>query len=1205
MVKIIKFAKTLDRKLTGFSFNPNPGSFQDLAPSIDPEGNKTYTNAINWAIKSENIKNIGLTGPYGSGKSSILKTFENEFPEYSYLNISLASFEEKEENPPTDKQLIELSIMQQIFYHEKAKDIPDSRFKRIKNLKSSALFLWSAYLILWGISVLYLFNPKLFTGNSHFKAFFANNESKVFYASVLITMIGAFLLVKALLRTVNKTKLQKLNLTSGEFEIGDKNETSILNKHLDEILYFFQATPYEIVILEDIDRFKDPEIFTKLREINLVLNNSKQISRKIVFIYAIKDEMFVKANRTKFFDFIIPVIPVINASNSGDMLMSWLRTENAISPNFINDVAMYIEDMRMLKNICNEFELYKAKIGTNLNLEKLFAIIIYKNIYPSDFSDLHANRGMVYEIFSSKNKLISSRVEEIDKKIEACKKEIELLEGIVAKDEKELRAIYLQALIELMHPNYTGQNILINGVRRYFGELNNENLFNEITGMKQFYYQTPQGYKEIIEVSFKEIEKSVDAVYSFYEKRTLLTNKNNGKIYRLKTEIIDLVYEKNSILGWSLQDIIQSVSLVDIDNPIKGKKLLMYLIRNGYIDEMYASYISYFYEGSITRDDLYFLMCVKNHSGLNFDFVLQKKPEIIKRLHYKEYNQKEVLNIQLVDFLFENKEWYQQQLDVLVDQLGNKSDVSTQFIDIYLQKGKKVADFVNTICSLDILSWDELEDMADFTNEKGDFYLQLILKYADIRDIVKLDKSSRLSGYIRSSKNFLILFPDGEFISKIEDVLAVLEICFERIEYSNKAENLFNFIYAGQFYDINANMIDVVITQKESNQDLQIKDLQIFSYYRILKSDCAELRIYINENIEYYVQNVFLPHVDILKEPEEGIVELLNQIGISFEIKEEVIKKIYVLKCYIDDLPESIWAKLLNHVKIQCTWYNLLIYFKTVQRITEPLIYFLNQRANYLDFPLELEDSEKSKIIDWEEQEDILIEKLVTCSSLEMEPYKVFLDSISGWTYDNIDISGLQSEQVSLLIESRVLAYTKENYLLVNKYFKSLVVDFIVKNIDNFLRNPSDYEIDKDQFYGILVSNKIAELNKLAVAALAKEQWIAIDSRIRNEIFELSFTNRTHKWSYAIVDALVKNIPESDRKIKAIVYMINGLQLYEITFLLRLLGEPYINLVMGKRSKVKLDYSPSNQELAEELVKIYYVSSFKIKGKIIGIWNKS
>src|SRR5690606_4987213 len=108
-----------------------------------------------------------LTGPYGSGKSTILQTYHNNYTgkDLKFLFISLATFKEEtielpETTPPPpptgkegDKQeasernqllrLIETSILQQIFYHESDKKIPDSRFKKIRSFSPWQLFGYS------------------------------------------------------------------------------------------------------------------------------------------------------------------------------------------------------------------------------------------------------------------------------------------------------------------------------------------------------------------------------------------------------------------------------------------------------------------------------------------------------------------------------------------------------------------------------------------------------------------------------------------------------------------------------------------------------------------------------------------------------------------------------------------------------------------------------------------------------------------------------------------------------------------------------------------------------------------------------------------------------------------------------------------------------------------------------------------------------
>src|SRR5688500_784158 len=116
--------------------------FTSLSPIADvSDGDfKEYGEALSWALNNRetyDIKNIAVTGPYGSGKSSIIKTFQkkNDNKSLKFLNISLATFkEDKPENEEDLLRLVELSILQQIFYHEEDHNIPDSRFKKIKKL---------------------------------------------------------------------------------------------------------------------------------------------------------------------------------------------------------------------------------------------------------------------------------------------------------------------------------------------------------------------------------------------------------------------------------------------------------------------------------------------------------------------------------------------------------------------------------------------------------------------------------------------------------------------------------------------------------------------------------------------------------------------------------------------------------------------------------------------------------------------------------------------------------------------------------------------------------------------------------------------------------------------------------------------------------------------------------------------------------------
>ena len=143
--------------------------------------------------------------------------------------------------------------------------------------------------------------------------------NKLIDLAALIYILFCFgYVIRYVIQGYSNSKLNKLNLKDGEIDI--KEDTSIFNKHLDEIIYFFRATPYNVVIIEDLDRFETPDIYLKLRELNQLINESKEINRHIVFVYAVKDDVFVDEARTKFFDYIITIIPVINPSNSKAIL---------------------------------------------------------------------------------------------------------------------------------------------------------------------------------------------------------------------------------------------------------------------------------------------------------------------------------------------------------------------------------------------------------------------------------------------------------------------------------------------------------------------------------------------------------------------------------------------------------------------------------------------------------------------------------------------------------------------------------------------------------------------------------------------------------------------------------------------------------------------------------------------------------------------
>ena len=107
----------------------------------------------------------------------------------------------------------------------------------------------------------------------------------------------------------------------------------------------------------------------------------------------------------------------------------------------------------------------------------------------------------------------------------------------------------------------------------------------------------------------------------------------------LEKQLKELKKQKKRISGWSISQIINrdnidtifqittTNELGDVTdyNQIKKSEyfnLLKYLIRNGYIDESYSDYMTYFYENSLTLNDKTFLRSVNDKKAKEYSYNL-------------------------------------------------------------------------------------------------------------------------------------------------------------------------------------------------------------------------------------------------------------------------------------------------------------------------------------------------------------------------------------------------------------------------------------------------------------------------------------------------------------------------------------------------------------------------------------------------------
>lgn len=1181
--------------------NPNPNHFEDLTP-IDKVEDEKYIESLRWALKNENVKNIAITGPFGSGKSSILETFKTKHKEYNYLNISLASFSENNNINGDINRLIERSILQQIFYGVKAKRIPDSRFKRIKSINIKKLLLTAIFLIIWGLSTLIIANPAFLSSNNFLKEIIPSDSQLFNYIILSIFILGLIKIVLNILRVFNNAKFNKLNFKSGEIELNSNIDSSILNKHLDEILYFFEVTPYNVVIIEDLDRFNNSDIFTKLREMNLLINNSKQIGRRIIFIYAVKDDLFKdKKSRTKFFDFIIPVIPVINSSNSGELLakkFSEANFEDLLSKNFISDISLYIDEMRILKNIYNEFIIYKEKLGNiDLNPEKLFSIIIYKNLYPEDFAKLHSNEGLIFELFASKPILVSKIRSQSNERLNEIKTLITKSKNEKLKSVQELRQIYLGILASKLVPLH---GIILNKKRHKLSEFIQDNIFEELKNQSNITYAYDQynGYEKNSGLSFEQLDSEINPNSSYDERELSINIKETEVGEKLKKELETISNELRILNSLPLKELLKKTELeTEVDEKIKNERILYYLIRNGFIDEMYHSFISYFYEGSLSKTDMDFVLSVKDSISLGSTHNLTNIEEVLKKLQLNEFSQKEILNYSLLGYLITNYKSYNNEYHTFFTQLANENVSSIDFIDDFIDLTKNIEKFIKTLCSHWGNIWNYIDGDSNFSISKKDKYLKLILQYSDIEDLRTINKTSNslLKNYISNKDSFLELFAQVVNAKKIHEVLLDFDIKFKNLKTSSNSKELLKFIYENNLYQINKEMISFILANFGTDS---IYEFENSNYTLILHSSCDNLNGYISQNIESYISQVFLRLENNTEEKENTIIDLLNNENLNIDNKEKIIQKQSARITDITDVDSEFWKIILLNSKAEASWNNLIAYYKREEKedveLDIAMISFLNEVNNYQVL------SSKKLNSGTEISEDLttkISNELALCNELSDDSFSYIIKSIP-YVYKSLSSQKLSSGKVTTMVNSDFLTLTESNFKILKDNFSPLQISLLERNINEFLKHESEIIIDSEDLLLLLNSRLIKTAHKTTLIKEIDTETITFNRELSNTIISNLLPVVEFELDFEVLKELMTHSSSVEDKIELLNEQIDYHSASEITELLRLLPKPYYDISM-KGHRPKLHIENYNKLLIEKLNEIKYISSFKIeKGKI-------
>lgn len=1040
----------------------NP-KFNSLTPKVLDKNNEIYTKALDFAFSNEDIKNIAITGIYGSGKSTVWNTYVNKSDKLRNKNIitvSLGKYEDNiekiniksEESESKDKDneyekigedildnenRVERQIINQILSQINAKDIPLSKYG-FKSNKSCCTILFESLAIVGIVSSVFLWiNRGNIVDNTGFS-----------YICVLISCtIMLFLSLLYIFYRYfreNILRISKIKFRGAEADLGynDKNDETVLDRDIKELVYLIKSSNSKIIVFEDLDRYDNIAIYTKLRELNFLLNKYSKTNddgEVIRFIYMIKDGIFKSKNRTKFFDYIIPIVPIVDSKNSENMILNLLGDlKSLIDKRLIFNISLYIDDMRLIKNIINEFIIYKDIINMKdleLSYDKLFSLIVLKNIFPYEFDMLQEDKGCLFyiinEIEQLKNKqriILKEKNENIQKEIDlidtydVTKEEINSINDLIEKEILELKLV--KPSIESFEKEILIRKINDNEYIEFLGE----DTFNKICNL-------------------------------------LIDLNVNKKFINLDKELLSLVPPEK----------IDNV-MSNIRNYITNKNnfpIIRFLILQGYIDKTYWHYKGYFYKESLGVNDVIFIKKI-NEAQVQDPFLeLENPSEIINRLDTMDFSKFNILNKKLLECcinenrieyilsiartVFENKEYIK-----LSEILENYDyNIIEKFIFILLPKYKN-----------------EIEKLLDvFKDCHCKAYINILIAIYSNNNL-DIDIIENFNSYIE--KNWEIV----QFVSEEKYPKFLKNMKDSEVGFLNLSGDIVNINRLEHIVKANAYLLHVknivYILERILGKTIQYGNL----LNEVYNSSLLECKNYIDNNFDCFLQD----YINKNENKEEFINEenILIKILNSEITNEYKIKYLYLNNTKLTNINyfnnafknEDLLNCMFNRDIILFNKDNVKIYYDNIEKSGKEFIDYVERNLNEpnVDEVLKYNSDMCNEFINNPELSYNLFEYIYKYAN---EPIK------------NLD-SNLSKERINLLIERKLIEINLENMeQMLDKFGEEEIVKLTTSNEgyfqDNVINVLLDCELEeKEDFIYKLINSKISDENAMKLVDMVE-----------------------------------------------------------------------------------------------------------------------
>ena len=246
----------------------------------------------------------------------------------------------------------------------------------------------------------------------------------------------------------------------------------------------------------------------------------------------------------------------------------------------------------------------------------------------------------------------------------------------------------------------------------------------------------------------------------------------------------------------------------------------------------------------------------------------------------------------------------------------------------------------------------------------------------------------------------------------------------------------------------------------------------------------------------------------------------------------------------------------------------------------------------------------KSVCDDSVEVKDLLFKHLLVSNILNIDTFKILLNSFDNTIEDSNSLVNLESERVNLLINTNRIIYTKENTSAISLHPTETFVRYLIHNKRKYLQEIEDITYTYDLVVALLKSEELTNHEKskiiplisidiienhgdlaTEICACLNKGWLDLDDDAFRAIIGSSFHNNDR---IIVVSSAIKNNDKIDF----------------IESLLNMLPSPYADIIEHDKKHPILENTDYNRTLLDQLKYVKYISSYSCTDKGLRVNKK-